>query len=109
MLKAVRIQDDLSLPAYKAYLGNARALLLDTYAEDKAGGTGKTFDWQLAIKIKKAGIPVILSGGLEPSNIVAAINTVKPYAIDVNSGVEEHPGKKRKKRELKQLEGSFVD
>ena len=102
VLKAVRIMDESNLPVYTAYQGNVRGLLLDTYAKDKAGGTGKTFDWQSAIKIKEAGMPVILSGGLSPSNIVAAINTVKPYAIDVNSGVEDHPGKKsyRKMKEL---------
>ena len=93
-IKAIRIKDDSSLQICADYQAKVRALLLDTYAKDKAGGTGKTFDWQLAIKIMEAGIPVILSGGLGPSNIVAAINTVGPYAVDVNSGVEERPGKK---------------
>jgi phosphoribosylanthranilate isomerase len=94
VIKAVRIKDESSLPKCTAYQANVRALLLDTYAKDRVGGTGKTFDWQLAIKIKKAGIPIILSGGLGPANIVAAISTVRPYAVDVNSGVEERPGKK---------------
>jgi len=93
-IKAVRIKDESSLEMCSAYQGNVRALLLDTYAADKAGGTGKTFDWQLALKIKETGIPVILSGGLGPSNIEAAIRVVRPYAVDVNSGVEERPGKK---------------
>jgi phosphoribosylanthranilate isomerase len=93
-IKALRIKDEASLHSIQAYRGKVRALLLDTYSKDKAGGTGKTFDWELAIKIKKLGIPIILSGGLGPSNIVSAISTVRPYAVDVNSGVEEHPGKK---------------
>ena len=93
-IKALRVQNESSLQTGKAYHGKVRALLLDTYSEEKAGGTGKTFDWELAVKIKKQGSPLILSGGLAPSNIVSAIHTVRPYAVDVNSGVEERPGKK---------------
>ena len=93
-IKAFRIKDESSLQTIGDYHASVRALLLDTYCEDKAGGTGKVFDWQLAVKIKETGIPVILSGGLGPSNIEAAIRVVKPYAVDVNSGVEERPGKK---------------
>jgi phosphoribosylanthranilate isomerase len=93
-IKALRIKDESSLQTGQAYHGKVRALLLDAYSKEKAGGTGKTFDWELAIKIKKQGTPIILSGGLAPSNIVAAIHTVRPYAVDVNSGVEERPGKK---------------
>jgi len=93
-IKALRIKDESCLRTSQIYHGKVRALLLDTYSKDKAGGTGKTFDWQLAIKIKKIGIPIILGGGLGPSNIGSAISTVRPYAVDVNSGVEERPGKK---------------
>jgi phosphoribosylanthranilate isomerase len=93
-IKALRIKDESSLHSIQAYHGKVRALLLDTYSDEKAGGTGKTFDWKLALKIKKLGIPIILSGGLGPSNIVRAISTVRPYAVDVNSGVEERTGKK---------------
>lgn len=93
-VKAFRIKDDSSLQKCTEYQANVRALLLDTYAADKVGGTGKTFDWQLAVKIRETGIPVILSGGLGPSNIQEAIRLVRPYAVDVNSGVEERPGKK---------------
>ena len=93
-IKALRIKDKASLRTARAYRDKVRALLLDTYSKDKAGGTGETFDWQLAIKIKKLGIPIILAGGLGPSNIEGAISIVRPYAVDVNSGVEERPGKK---------------
>lgn len=93
-IKALRIKDESCLRTSQIYHGKVRALLLDTYSKDKAGGTGKTFDWQLAIKIKKLGIPIILAGGLGPSNIGSAISTVRPYAVDVNSGVEDRPGKK---------------
>jgi phosphoribosylanthranilate isomerase len=93
-IKALRIKDESSPQAGMAYYGKVRALLLDTYAENKAGGTGRTFDWKLALKIKKLQIPIILSGGLGPANIRKAIRTVEPYAVDVNTGVEERPGKK---------------
>ena len=69
-------------------------IILKTYKKGKAGGTGKAFDWNLAINIKKIGTPVILAGGLGPFNIEEAISHVKPYAVDINSGIEESPGKK---------------
>jgi len=93
-IKALRIKDDSRLQLCAAYQTSVRALLLDTYVEDKAGGTGKTFDWRLALTIKQSKIPVILSGGLRPANIEEAIRVVEPYAVDVNSGVEKRPGKK---------------
>ena len=93
-IKSLRIKDESSLQTSRAYHGKVRALLLDTYSKEKIGGTGKTFDWNLAIKIKKMGIPFILSGGIGPSNIDLAIHTVRPYAVDVNSAVEKCPGKK---------------
>ena len=93
-IKALRIKDESSLRMSRIYHGKVRALLLDTYSKDKAGGSGKTFGWQLALKIKKLGIPIVLAGGLGPSNIDGAISTVRPYAVDVNSGVEQRPGKK---------------
>lgn len=93
-VKALRIKDDSSLESASAYQGIVRALLLDTYTKDQFGGTGKTFDWGLAKKAKYFGIPIILSGGLRPTNIEHAVRIVEPYAVDVNSGVEDQPGKK---------------
>jgi len=93
-IKAFRLKDESSLKAIPPYKGRTRALLFDTYSKEKRGGTGRTFDWDLAIRGKALGMPVILSGGLGPSNIEKAISTVSPFAVDVNSGVEEFPGKK---------------
>jgi phosphoribosylanthranilate isomerase len=93
-IKAFRPKNEDSLSSIRPYVGRIRALLFDTYSEEKRGGTGKTFDWDLAIKGKELGMPVILSGGLTPSNIEQAISTVRPFAVDVNSGVEESPAKK---------------
>lgn len=70
------------------------AFLLDSYHPDVMGGTGSTFDWELAVAAKMFGIPVILSGGLNPENVAEAVRLVKPYGIDVASGVETFQGKK---------------
>ncbi len=93
-IKAFQLKDADSLKKIKPYCGNVRALLFDTWSKDKRGGIGRTFDWGLAVKGKDFGVPVILSGGLNPGNIEEAISVVKPFAVDVNSGVEESPGKK---------------
>jgi len=70
------------------------AFLLDK-ASPQHGGTGESFDWDLGREfVKTAGKPCILSGGLTPENVVQAIQTVQPYAVDVCSGVEARPGQK---------------
>jgi phosphoribosylanthranilate isomerase len=93
-IKAFRLKDESSLSPLGLYQGHARALLLDTYQKGTKGGTGRAFDWKLAVKVREFGMPVILSGGLGPRNIQEAISTARPYAVDVNSGVESRPGKK---------------
>ena len=93
-IKAFRLSGASSLKAIEAYRGTVRAFLFDTYQKGLKGGTGKTFDWNLAVEAKAIGPPIFLSGGLGPSNIEAAISTVRPFAVDVNSGIEERPGKK---------------
>ncbi|MCE0499049.1 MAG: phosphoribosylanthranilate isomerase [Methylacidiphilales bacterium] len=70
------------------------AFMLDTPSTDH-GGTGRIFDWSLAVAFKqRTAKPLILSGGLDPENVAKAIETVHPYAVDVSSGVEASPGKK---------------
>ena len=93
-IKAFRLKDESSLSVIGPYRGQVRAILLDTYMEGKKGGTGSAFDWNLAIKAKGFQIPTILSGGLNPDNIAEAISLVKPFGVDVNSGIEASPGKK---------------
>ena len=95
-IKAFRIKDEKSLKSLPSYKGKVKAWLLDTYKKDLPGGTGETFNWDLALRAKTYGVPVILAGGLGPDNIEAAIKTVQPYAVDVNSGIEVSPGVKDK-------------
>jgi phosphoribosylanthranilate isomerase len=94
VIKAFRLKDGQDLQSLSAYWGKARAFLFDTYAEDRKGGTGSTFDWGLVRKAKELGVPIILAGGLNPKNVQKAVTTVRPYAVDVSSGIEESPGKK---------------
>ena len=94
-IKSFRIKDELSLKSIPEY--KADAYLLDTYSPLAHGGTGKTFNWNVAIEAKKFG-PIILSGGLNPNNVQEAIEKVRPCAVDVSSGVESSPGKKDKKK-----------
>ena len=70
-----------------------RAILVDARDPGRYGGTGKNSDWALAMKVKKVH-PLILAGGLNTDNIRRAIETVRPHAVDINSGVETSPGKK---------------
>lgn len=71
-----------------------RAILIDTYSPDTVGGTGKTFDWRIFETFRILKLPQILAGGLNESNIEAAIKTARPDLIDVSSGVEYSPGLK---------------
>lgn len=91
-LKAFRVRDAASLDGLRNYPTDA--WLLDTYAENQAGGTGRTFNWELAIAAQKLGRPIFLAGGLTPENVADAVRKVRPFAVDVSSGVEASPGKK---------------
>jgi len=74
-------------------------VVLDTLVKKKKGGTGQTCDWWTAAKLVKiSSVPVFLSGGITPTNVGAAINQVKPYGVDLSSGVEKKPGQKDPKK-----------
>jgi phosphoribosylanthranilate isomerase len=91
-MKAFRVRNAGSLAPLPSYI--ADAFLLDSYVEDKVGGTGETFNWDLAVEAKKFGRPIFLAGGLTPENVTTAIRAVQPFGVDVSSGVENSPGRK---------------
>ena len=95
MFKAIHVINETSLDSLRSY--RVDAFLLDAHSDDEFGGTGKVFDWAIVEKAKKWG-KVILAGGLNPENIFGAVRSVKPYGVDVSSGVETQPGKKDHKK-----------
>jgi phosphoribosylanthranilate isomerase len=92
VIKAFRIKNASSLAHLPEY--EVSAFLLDAYVEGALpGGTGASFAWELAAQAKPYG-PVILAGGLTPENVAAAVVRIRPYGVDVSSGVEQSPGVK---------------
>jgi phosphoribosylanthranilate isomerase len=89
IIKAIRVKDASSLNAMADY--PVAACLLDAWSPAARGGTGTTFNWDIAAGAA-ASQPIILAGGLTPDNVADAIAAVKPYAVDVSSGVESAPG-----------------
>ena len=89
-IKAVRVRSGTDLLQYARDYHDARALLLDAYVEGTHGGTGQPFDWSLIPRTLP--LPVVLSGGLDARNVAGAIQQVRPWAVDVSSGVEAAPG-----------------
>lgn len=94
-LKAIRLKDRSGFLALAELRGraNVRGFVIDAFSDAAYGGTGATVDWSLAEKAARAA-PVLLAGGLTPVNVMKAIQIVRPYGVDVSSGVEERPGKK---------------
>jgi len=89
-LKAVRVRPGVDLLQYARDFSSARGLLLDAYVEGMRGGTGDTFDWSLIPR--SMPLPVVLSGGLDAGNVESAVRSVRPWAVDVSSGVESQKG-----------------
>lgn len=89
-MKAVRVRAGVDLLQYASDYQDARALLLDAFVDGVHGGTGATFDWDLIPR--GMPLPVVLSGGLNSANVTEAIRKVRPWAVDVSSGVEARKG-----------------
>mgnify|MGYP005866924533 CR=1 FL=1 len=96
LVRALRVASEADIdraagdPAVKA----CAAVLLDAHVEGLMGGTGMTFDWDLAVRARSLERPIVLAGGLNPENVREAISRVRPYAVDVSTGVEASPGRK---------------
>jgi len=111
LIKTIPIESKQAIALAKKFAHHVDFLLLDSKAKGKAGGTGTTHDWSISAKIVKgAGKKVFLAGGLNPQNVKAAIRSVKPYAVDVNSGVKRSPRSRtsRHQRKDKKKIGSFI-
>ena len=89
-MKAIRVKSDTNLVQYAADYADAKALLLDAFAEGVPGGTGQVFDWNLIPS--NLSVPVVLAGGLNADNVTQAIQKVRPYAVDVSGGGEASKG-----------------
>jgi phosphoribosylanthranilate isomerase len=91
VIKAFRVGEHFDVASIGSY--DHCRILLDTYRADRAGGTGETFDWEIARRVGEK-TPVILAGGLDPDNVREAIRIARPVGVDVSSGVETAPGVK---------------
>ena len=91
-MKAFRVRDATFLQTVQSY--RTDAWLLDAFVSEKIGGTGERFNWDLAVQARELGRPIFLAGGLTPENVQEAVRKVRPYGVDVSSGVEATPGKK---------------
>jgi phosphoribosylanthranilate isomerase len=92
LIKSIRVRDRESLVEIENC--PADAIILDAYKKELYGGTGESFDRSLAIIAKEYGKSIIISGGLNHGNVREIVKEIKPYAVDVSSGIESSPGKK---------------
>ena len=91
IVKAVHVMDASAIATAKYFADAADAILLDTRTADRIGGTGIPHDWNISAKIvEECSVPVILAGGLTPENVAEAVRRVRPYAVDVHTGVKRN-------------------
>jgi phosphoribosylanthranilate isomerase len=96
IIKAIRVKSARDISNIYKY--GSDALLLDTFSAAERGGTGEVFDWSIAEQASEEAEIIYLAGGLTPENVADAVRMVRPYAVDVASGVESSPGKKDRKK-----------
>ncbi|MGH8530865.1 MAG: phosphoribosylanthranilate isomerase [Nevskiales bacterium] len=94
-LKALGMDGATDVAANAARYPSAKAILLDSHMQGAPGGSGKSFDWRLVPRLPQ---PIILAGGLREENVAQAVTAVRPYAVDVSSGIEREPGVKDEKK-----------
>jgi phosphoribosylanthranilate isomerase len=92
VIKAFRVKDSSTLDLLAPY--NVAGYLLDAWSPAAHGGTGQTFNWEIAAEAAKRGQRIVLAGGLTPDNVAESIRQTCPYGVDVSSGVEAGPGRK---------------
>lgn len=106
LIKAIHVTGPQALVKAKEWEGLVDALVADTLMspDERIGGTGKAHDWEISRRItEKSSLPLILAGGLTPENVALAIEIVRPYAVDVNSGVDNPQHQSRGKKDLERL------
>lgn len=92
-MKAIRVASEQQAAEEIAAFPSAEMILLDKFEKGVPGGTGKTFDWDIAARlVAESSSRVVLAGGLNPDNVTEAVRRVKPFGVDVSSGVETEPG-----------------
>jgi phosphoribosylanthranilate isomerase len=96
VIKALSVSNEFDVDSVKTY--KTEAIMLDTRHNNLRGGTGQVFDWSIAQQVSHLIPKLFLAGGLAPDNVAAAIETVRPYAVDACSALEDKPGKKNHAR-----------
>ena len=111
LTKAVHVTGPEAVDKALRYRGLVNAIVADTVmsTEDRIGGTGRTHDWEISRRIRETcSLPLILAGGLTPDNVALAVRSVKPYAVDVNSGVEDPQGCPKGRKDPERLK-AFIE
>jgi len=100
LIRAIQVKSNHAVDEAVKAANTFDAILVDSFVADKFGGTGKVHDWELSKRVRQKvhPKPLILAGGLNPENVQDAVRVVKPYAVDVSSGVESQPGIKDSKK-----------